>query len=212
MNKQELIQQLDLIHVPRGIYNLNGECFPDKTTISESGSDWEVFSIDERGNKVNDKIFKSEEEACQYLYDAYSKWFNYNLRDVNRISSLLNKRPQFRNGDELEKFFAELDCKFPNSISNFYKFYNGADGFIGQNICINIFPTESFYERNIFYKMSIYFKDLLLFAIDQNQVGYAISKFKNEIFDLGDLNLPERNKPKYAAQDFQKFLLYLFDK
>ncbi len=169
-------------------------------------------TFDERGNKVNEKIFKSEEEACQYLYDAYSKWFNYNLRDLNRIISLLNKRPQFKNGEELEKFFAELNFKFPSSISKFYKSYNGAEGFIGQNVWINIFPTELFYERNIFYKMNIYFKDMFLFAIDQNHVGYAVSRFKDEIFDLGDLDLPERNEPIYAAQDLQGFLIYLFDK
>lgn len=78
MNRQDLRKQFDLMHVPRAIYNLDGESFPDKTTISGFGSNWTVFSIDERGKKVNVRIFKSEEEACQYLYDSYSKWFNYN--------------------------------------------------------------------------------------------------------------------------------------
>lgn len=134
------------------------------------------------------------------------------LRDFNKIVSLLNKRPQFKSGEKLERFFAGLDFKFPDTISEFYKNYDGAEGFIGQNIWINILPTESLNDRNIFYRMSLFLKDYFLFAIDQNQVGYAINKLTAEIYDLDDLNFLQKNIPRYSAKDFQGFMLYLFDK
>jgi hypothetical protein len=42
MNRQDLRKEFDLLHVPRAIYNLNGESFPEKTTISGLGSNWTV--------------------------------------------------------------------------------------------------------------------------------------------------------------------------
>ncbi|MEZ5048381.1 MAG: hypothetical protein R2766_01890, partial [Saprospiraceae bacterium] len=34
---------------------------------------WEVFYFDERGNRDNEKVFPSENEACEYIFENFKE-------------------------------------------------------------------------------------------------------------------------------------------
>lgn len=69
MNREELKRRLDELRVNPGFYSLNGELLPDRLVLYRSYDTWTVFYLDERGNRHDEQIFFSEEEACSYLYE-----------------------------------------------------------------------------------------------------------------------------------------------
>lgn len=73
MNKKDLNKELDLLKVNQDFYSLNGDLTPDTIVLYENYDFWEVFYFDERGNINNKKVFKSEKEACLYIYNLFVK-------------------------------------------------------------------------------------------------------------------------------------------
>jgi len=73
MNKSELKAQLDKLGVNTDFYSLEGELLPDRIVLCQNYHRWEVFYFDERGNRDSEKVFSSEEEACEYIYDYFKK-------------------------------------------------------------------------------------------------------------------------------------------
>ncbi len=71
MNKKELQDKLDLLGVDSNQYSLEGELNPDSIVLLNSYNNWEVFYFDERGGKDNEKVFTSESEACEHLYQLF---------------------------------------------------------------------------------------------------------------------------------------------
>jgi hypothetical protein len=77
MNKQELKENLDNLAVSKKFYSLNGNLLPDRVILYNSYDKWLVFYFDERGNRNEEQIFNSENEACQYIYNYFKKSENY---------------------------------------------------------------------------------------------------------------------------------------
>lgn len=73
MNIKELEQALSNMHVPVEFYSLNGDILPDRIVLLKNYFKWEVFYFDERGNRDQEKIFSSEEEACDYIFQYFEK-------------------------------------------------------------------------------------------------------------------------------------------
>lgn len=73
MNKIELKKKLDLLRVNSHRYSLDGELLADKIILYNSYHKWEVFYLDERGGRNNEKIFYSENEACEYIYKLFKE-------------------------------------------------------------------------------------------------------------------------------------------
>ncbi|MCS6973596.1 MAG: hypothetical protein N2044_05610 [Cyclobacteriaceae bacterium] len=73
MNREELKQKLDELKVYPGFYSLEGELLPDRIVLYQNYAKWEVFYFDERGNRDNEKVFFSESEACNYIYEHFKK-------------------------------------------------------------------------------------------------------------------------------------------
>lgn len=73
MNVEELENHLKELDIYHGFYSLNGELLPDRMVLYHNYNKWEVFYFDERGNRDKEKIFYSEDEACQYLYEHFKK-------------------------------------------------------------------------------------------------------------------------------------------
>ena len=68
MDKIILKKLLNDAGVYPSLYSLNGDLLPDKVVLYHSYNEWRVFYFSERGNKENEKIFYSESEACEYMY------------------------------------------------------------------------------------------------------------------------------------------------
>lgn len=71
MNREELKKQLDLLNVPEGSYSLEGELNADSIILYHSYHEWRVFYMDERGGRNKLRIYPSEAEACQRIYEMY---------------------------------------------------------------------------------------------------------------------------------------------
>jgi hypothetical protein len=121
MNRQELKIELDKLHVPRSNYSLDGSIQTNASILDHAHGHWIIFSVDERGNRSEEKTFQSEDEACAYLLNKNKKWFNYDLRDIHKIYSLLYTRPVANsNMGWRQYFFSKLDFVCPDYFLRFY--------------------------------------------------------------------------------------------
>jgi len=73
MNKEELKHKLEELDVYYGFSSLEGDLLPDRIVLYHNYTKWEVFYFDERGNRDNEKIFFSENDACNYVYEHFKK-------------------------------------------------------------------------------------------------------------------------------------------
>ncbi|HCY43456.1 MAG TPA: hypothetical protein DHV48_19330 [Prolixibacteraceae bacterium] len=73
MNKKELKHKLDELNVYCGFYSLEGELLPDRIVLHNNYDKWKVFYFDERGNQDKEKVFSSESDACNYIYEYFKK-------------------------------------------------------------------------------------------------------------------------------------------
>ncbi len=71
MNKKDLQIKLDLLGVASQAYSLEGELVPDNIILYNSYNKWEVFYLDERGDRNDEKVFNSENEACEHIYKLF---------------------------------------------------------------------------------------------------------------------------------------------
>lgn len=71
MDKKELKQKLDELAIYPGFYSLDGELLPDRIVLYHNYDKWEVFYFDERGNRNSEKVFFSESDACNYIYEQF---------------------------------------------------------------------------------------------------------------------------------------------
>lgn len=71
MNVLELKEELDSLGVKENQYALKGDLNPDSIVLYHSYDEWQVFYLDERGGRNDERIFKSENEACLYIYQLF---------------------------------------------------------------------------------------------------------------------------------------------
>ncbi len=71
MNKKELQTRLDFLGVASQAYSLEGELVPDTIILYNSYHKWKVFYLDERGGRNDEKVFDSENEACEHIYKLF---------------------------------------------------------------------------------------------------------------------------------------------
>lgn len=67
MTKKELIEKLKELEV-EDIYSLDGSLEPNTYVLYHNYSVWEYFFFNEKGGRHNIKLFHSEEEAYDYIY------------------------------------------------------------------------------------------------------------------------------------------------
>ena len=95
MNREELKNKLDELGVYAGFYSLEGELLPDRIVLYHNYAKFEVSYFDERGNRDNERVFFSESDACNYIYDYFRKkndnpgygyWLNKGFHEHGRYS------------------------------------------------------------------------------------------------------------------------------
>jgi hypothetical protein len=85
MKREELKQELDKLSIPESYYSLYDSLEPDRIILYHSYHEWQVFYLDERGGRNEYRVFYSEEEACNYIYEQFkslkqtSEKFNFDL-------------------------------------------------------------------------------------------------------------------------------------
>lgn len=73
MKVLELDQKLQDLKIDPRSYSLNGDLKPDAIILFHNYAKWEVFYLDERGGRNEEKFFLSEDEACLYIYMLFLK-------------------------------------------------------------------------------------------------------------------------------------------
>lgn len=68
MKLDELKQKLLLSNAPERWYSIDDGLKADAYILYKNYSIWEYFYLDERGNRLDYKIFKEEEEAYEHLW------------------------------------------------------------------------------------------------------------------------------------------------
>jgi len=72
MNRKPLAERLRLEGVPEDLYSLDGGLWGDRFCIEQRGSVWYVYHS-ERGERYDETLFVSEDEACDRLYDILTE-------------------------------------------------------------------------------------------------------------------------------------------
>lgn len=67
MNRLDLLFKLTELNIEPRRYSLYDELKPDAIILFHNYSKWEVFYLNERGGRNVEKIFDSEEKACEYI-------------------------------------------------------------------------------------------------------------------------------------------------
>lgn len=73
INKEILEIKLRELGVEQSSYSLNNELTADCTILYHSYNEWEVFYLDERGERHQKGLFDNEEDACIFLYELFKK-------------------------------------------------------------------------------------------------------------------------------------------
>lgn len=71
MKIEELKIKLTELGISTCEYNLTNELVNDAINLYQNYDVWEVFYLDEKGNRNNEKKFESESTACQYIYKLF---------------------------------------------------------------------------------------------------------------------------------------------
>jgi hypothetical protein len=71
MTKDELEKALIARSIDPKRYSLNGESKLDAIILYDLKVKWEVFYLDERGGRNQEKEFNSENDACQYILKLF---------------------------------------------------------------------------------------------------------------------------------------------
>lgn len=69
----ELKNKLDEIGVPQNLYAIMTGGLPNERLCIVKEKKWQVY-YSERGKKVGQKFFETEEEACEYLYEKLKRY------------------------------------------------------------------------------------------------------------------------------------------
>jgi hypothetical protein len=68
---EKLKEKLDNLGVAPNRYSLFGELNFDAIILYNNYNKWNVFYLDERGNRIDEKCFDNETEACSYIYKIF---------------------------------------------------------------------------------------------------------------------------------------------
>ncbi len=73
MTVNELKNKLDEIGVPQDLYSIMIGGLPNERLCIVKEEMWQVY-YSERGRKVGQKVFETEEEACEYFYGKMKRY------------------------------------------------------------------------------------------------------------------------------------------
>ena len=79
MTIEKLEDKLNDLGVEKSQYSLSGELNSDAIILNKNYNVWEVFYLDEKGNRNNEKNFDTESEACFYIYKLFK-----DAKDIER--------------------------------------------------------------------------------------------------------------------------------
>ena len=77
MDVIQLINELDKMQVPQSFYSINSNLKTDAYILNYVYGQWEYFYFDEKGNRLEEKIFSNEEEAAEFFLKKIQNEIKY---------------------------------------------------------------------------------------------------------------------------------------
>lgn len=107
----------------------------------------------------------------------------------------------------------ELKHELPLEYKQFILESNGAEGMIGENEYLSIWPVTILNQRNQDYDVEKYTPGILYFGSDGGNTAYAFNFRKNSVpiieISFDTIHIEEANE---LSESFYEFLKYLFSK
>ena len=95
MTRKELERKLKQLGY-LDLYSLDGSVGPDRVVLYKNYAVWEVFYIDERGNRTVPKLFSSEEEAYGINLKRLLTCMNFSIKTMVRLKVKYNHQSQYK--------------------------------------------------------------------------------------------------------------------
>ncbi|MGX5819685.1 hypothetical protein ACWKWU_15920 [Chitinophaga lutea] len=73
MKVEELSRKLQELKIDPNRYSLYGDLKLDAIILYPNYAKWEVFHMDERARRSDERVFFSEDEACEHVYAYFLK-------------------------------------------------------------------------------------------------------------------------------------------
>lgn len=105
-----------------------------------------------------------------------------------------------------------LNFKLPPDYIEFIRFYNGAEGEIGDNSYLCLFGIEELKEVNSDYVLLVeQIPDYYLFGKDAADTGYAFHKLKHSYHEFGLMSDFENDSVNFCGNSFYEFIQFLYN-
>jgi hypothetical protein len=73
MNKNELKMELEKLKIPPEFYSILEGIKPDAIILDHYHGIWKTFYFSERGESHDERLYISEDEACQYVFERFKQ-------------------------------------------------------------------------------------------------------------------------------------------
>jgi hypothetical protein len=107
--------------------------------------------------------------------------------------------------EDVKIFIGSLDFKVDPDLIEFITHCDGAEGFISDDSFIQMWRLEDVLSLNPYYDDIEECKDLLFFASDGSNLGFAVDKRTGEFVAIDFLDIG-MNPPKTIGSSFRDFL------
>lgn len=127
---------------------------------------------------------------------------------MNECTRLLDKNSPIEIV-ELEKFLAAIDFIPPADYIDFMKLHNGAEGAIGNNAYLNLWPIEELINLNTDLKVQLYAPGYFIFGSDGGGSAFAFNKSDSSTAEFALIGMLIEDNPWPRGATFHAFLKYL---
>jgi hypothetical protein len=106
----------------------------------------------------------------------------------------------------------QLCCILPQGYKDFMKKSNGAEGEIGENAWLCLFPVEELIKTNEDYSLLMQqIPDYFLVGKDAADTGYAFHKQNGTFHSFGLMSNFKTDPVQFCGNDFVGFIEYLYN-
>jgi hypothetical protein len=108
----------------------------------------------------------------------------------------------------LSLFMSQINFKPPVDYMRFMSASNGAEGSLGDNYYIILYPIEELVEHNKDYQVDDYAPGLFIIGSDGGGMAFAFDKNTGEFYEMPFIGM-SREEATFLAEDFDSFIEFL---
>jgi len=134
------------------------------------------------------------------------------INDILKLMSQMDLGNKNENANTLiEEIEKKLNFKFPIQYKEFMLKYDGAEGEIGENSYLVIWPLKEIVSLNEEFEISKYIPDLICFGSDGGGMGYAFKRTNPVTFVEFPFESIDINDVTEISDSFDNFIKSLYE-